>query len=379
MKKLSAFFVMGCVLMSCLLAEAGNAIKLGTSKITVNIHATGSAETSAAASTDTDNMFPELKVVVETLSIFSLSEEDVLATKLERNGMTFTAEISVECLQQIGGLRFYQDNDFIGGTQIMLSQERESVFECLISEDYKIEDLQYPDFSTLDLNAWQVFGAIFHNGMQCDIPRNFMTSTDLYRQPWQNMRAELADKIWPEYLASALSGGKLSIALSKLSIAMPEWVINNLKVCFAADAVLTQVRNAHKAGIEMENPPVAAYSFLDSINYAPDVFLMNNMVLPVGVFFKNILLLPDSGINAIGDTPVDKWEKEVGKLLAPAINDCPKLLLDFLAGASYMMQLNEGKPLTEAQLKNISKGFSNDIGKIVIDKNNSIHRPTACS
>ena len=352
--------------MSSFLAEASNAIKLGTSKIIVNIHATGATENSSGTSTDTDNMFPELKVAVETLSIFSLNDEDVFTTKLERNGMTFTGEVPVECLEQIGGLRFYHDNDIMGGIQIMLSQERESVFECWISKDYELENIQYPDFSTLNLKAWQVIAAIFQNGMQFTIPSNFMTSPDLYRQPWQNMCAELADKIWPEYLASAIPGGKVPTG-------MPEWIINNLKVCFAADAVLTQVKNADKAGIKMETPPVAAYSFLDSINYTPDVFLINNMVLPVGVFFKNILQLPNSGINTIGDTPVDKWEKAVGKLLAPAIKDCPKLLLDFLAGTSYMMQLDKGKPLTETQLKNISKGFSNDIGKIVIDKNNRLH------
>ena len=363
MKKLSVFIAVGCALVSSILADASNAVKLGTSQVTVNMHLMEDAGKGTSANAVVPKEVEKMSVFIETLPVFSLNDEETLSTKLDRNGMSFTGEVPVEFLEQIGGLRFYVDGNLIGGTQILLKQQEPLVFECFISPDGSLVDLQYPKSSTLNLRAWQALAGLFQQGMQFELPRQFMADPAIYDQSWKDLGASISHDIWPKYLSSTIPGGKVPSDL-------PEWVVNNLKVGFAMDAVLNVVGCAKEAGVNIADPNVETYSFLNEINYSPDVFLINNLVLPVGVFFDRIIDMPGVGIDAIGEVSVEKWEAEIGRILEPAVGKCPKLLLDFLAGASYVKQIENGMPLTNTQLQNIRKGFTDDIGKIVVNKNN---------
>lgn len=112
-----------------------------------------------------------------------------------------------------------------------------------------------------------------------------------------------------------------------------------------------------------------AYTFLDSIDYSPDVFLKTNMLISTRSFLKAILDYPCSEVDKIEEMPIAQWEDVLSRKLEPAIKASPGLLLDLLAGLSYIQQIEDGTPLTNTQINNIEKGFINDIGMIVLARN----------
>lgn len=124
--------------------------------------------------------------------------------------------------------------------------------------------------------------------------------------------------------------------------------------------------------ITVEEPPIESYSFLDSIDFSPDIFLLGYPLMTLRYFLNNILRDIDGGLEDIGERPVKEWKEYMDRKLAPAMEERPKLLLDLLAGMSYVRQLEEEKPLTPLQIKNINEGFTDDIGKIVLARNEAL-------
>lgn len=89
-------------------------------------------------------------------------------------------------------------------------------------------------------------------------------------------------------------------------------------------------------------------------------------------FLSNFLKCIDGGLEDIGERPVKEWKEYMDRKLAPAMRERPKLLLDLLAGMSYVWQIDQKKPLTPLQIKNINEGFTDDIGKIVLARNEAL-------
>lgn len=96
------------------------------------------------------------------------------------------------------------------------------------------------------------------------------------------------------------------------------------------------------------------------------------MNFPQAWFLGSILKYPDGGLKDIGETPVAQWQEYAYKKLAPAMQERQKLLLDLLSGMSYANQLDNGTPLTETQIKNIKEGYTDDIGKIILNRNEKL-------
>ncbi len=53
-------------------------------------------------------------------------------------------------------------------------------------------------------------------------------------------------------------------------------------------------------------------------------------------------------------------------MLKPAMENRPQILLDLLAAMSYIRQIEGGVTLSDAQVKNIESGFTDDLGRIVL-------------
>ena len=117
---------------------------------------------------------------------------------------------------------------------------------------------------------------------------------------------------------------------------------------------------------------MSSYNFLDSIDYSPNVFLLYPTAIPNRWLLYDMLRFIDGGLEDIGERPVKKWKEYMDRKLAPAMEERPKLLLDLLAGMSYVRQLEEEKPLTPIQIENINEGFTDDIGKIVLARNEAL-------
>lgn len=66
-----------------------------------------------------------------------------------------------------------------------------------------------------------------------------------------------------------------------------------------------------------------------------------------------------------------QWQQAVDAKLAPAMKERPQLLLDLLSAMSYVLQIDSGTPLTDTQIKNIKEGYTDDIGRILLARNQS--------
>lgn len=66
-----------------------------------------------------------------------------------------------------------------------------------------------------------------------------------------------------------------------------------------------------------------------------------------------------------------QWQQAVDAKLAPAMKERPQLLLDLLSAMSYVLQIDSGTPLTDTPIKNIQAGYTDDIGRILLARNQS--------
>lgn len=119
-----------------------------------------------------------------------------------------------------------------------------------------------------------------------------------------------------------------------------------------------------------ELPPLEYYYFiLRDIDFDSvlDYFPCETPNHLLGQIIKNVPV----GIEPIGDTPVAEWKAQTKEKLGAVMDNVPDRLLDLLSAASYFIQIDEAHtPLTDKQLKNISEGYSNDLGKVIIDTDN---------
>lgn len=219
---------------------------------------------------------------------------------------------------------------------------------------------EYDELSTMD---WMNIATISQNALSANpfmyVPRD----TGLYDKSWKDVIKYQTDSVWPKFLHQSLDDITLQPEISK-------WVINNLKKQFATFCILPYVKNAkdlaHKT---VSEPPMKAYSFLDSINYSPEIFLKSNLLFPLGRFLISVIDKPCGSLEDVGDIPVAQWETIVGKKLQQAISQPSPLLLHLLSGMSYVKQINAGIPLTDKQIRNINNGYTDGIGEIVLANN----------
>ena len=359
MKKLSLFLAALCALFlwSCGNKQEqpdGNAIKLGTAKLSVNISVFGNA-----TAFNVDSMLNTIQIYGATKSIFSTEDEEqnILLT---RDNNIYSGDIPVERQKEIGGIRIYINGHFAGGSHVILDQENPTIVDMDMSTDGTVTDVFANDMGISDWGniAGVAQGAI---SLYLTAPLFYQSNDELHRS-WKKMQSYRVDSIWPKYLKEAI--GEYTIPAEA-----NDWMVNNIKTVFASGCILPYTKLAAFNNIVVEEPPMEAYTFLDSIDYSPDVFLKTNMLISPRSFLTQILDYPCGGFDKIGDMPVDQWEDMVSRKLEPAMKTRPKLLLDLLAGMSYIQQIDDNTPLTDTQKENIEKGFTDDLGKIVLARN----------
>lgn len=370
MKRLSLFLaaLSALLLWSCGATQGQqadeNAIKLGTAKVSVHMKIGGNAE--GEASLKADSVLDVMEIYATTLPIFAYNSQYCEFTPLEREGDTFVAEVPVERMREIGGIRIYLNGGFTGGTMLLFDQKNPIELEWSLTEDGWPIEMPVLKNSALSMDDWQNISSIFTQGICMDVPRLIEQDAEVYKLPWQEVRAYETDTVWPRYVSRTIGDFTVPKAAS-------DWVMNNLKVVFAADCILPYQKYAEAvAGMEVGNPPMESYSFLDSIDYAPDVFLLNNELISQRALLRGILDIPCAEFKEIGETPVAQWQQTVSRALEPAMKERPKLLLDLLSGLSYVRQMEAMRPLTDTQVKNINEGYTDDLGKILLAENDRL-------
>ncbi len=345
----------------------GNAVKLGTDTVLVGINVVTDID-----GFDVAGYLDQIEVRCYTLPIFSHTNEDVKSTVFQSaptgdgpgDIKMYFGFVPVERKEEVATISLFKDGDWIGGTQVVLQQGVRSGVIISINGEDKILRIEYKPQQNppIRMEDWFACNEIGWEVLTMYPPLAIVK--ELYEGPWKNLRDYEANELWPMYEKKTFKGNFVSGS-------MIEWLRNNVKSRFATNYVLPCVENAKKnAGVDIAEPPMEAYSFLDSINYSPDVFLKTTMQLPIMPLLSGILAYAGGGLESIGERKVRDWEDYAYKKLRPAIRERHPLLMDLLAGASYVNQIESGKPLSAKQIENINNGFSDDIGKIVIAVNN---------
>lgn len=157
------------------------------------------------------------------------------------------------------------------------------------------------------------------------------------------------------------------------SLDLPGWLTNSIKIRFASLRYIPYTASAERHHhISVAEPPMEAYSWLDSLDYSPEM-LKHLPIVGIKPFLSTLLRFPGGGLNPIGEMTLDRWEKYAAATLKPAISQPSKLLLNLLSAMSYLLQIEkEGEPLSDVQLSNIESAYTDDLGKIVKQYNDKL-------
>lgn len=338
-----------CLLLSIAIvanaAERDNAIRLG--EASVRFRLTGADTDSASVWVDTEPIFNDMM--------------DNETHQLIREGDSFTGKIPLETKEAIVGLRFMTPDRTIG-TLLTLRQDVPTDFTIKVDSAYNYIGYESTDPDAMSPMEWSQLTKAFLSFMSytgCVAP-------DSTYRSWHSVRDFELNTQWPSGLKQALDEYPLPDDVG-------DWFINSLKCRFAAVDILPYVKKAERYNkLKVDEPPMEAYTYLDSIDCSPTLL----KYLPLGglkSFLYALLRFPGGGFGSIGDMPVAQWQADVRAKLRPAMSEPTQLLLDLLSAMSYVEQIDiNGTPLTAVQIANIQNGYSDDLGKIILAKNEKL-------
>lgn len=337
-------------------ANAKNDIKLGTAKLTVTLDA------------PTNIPIDSVEAWADVSELFFGSYEDK-RVDLIRKDNTFYGDIPLELKEEIIGVEMaYKDRRF--GFPVPVYQD----YPIMVT--IKIDSTFFPDIESARLN--DPYGMSFKDWLTTsEMYVRFLMgqqSSPYYDVPadkygsWSDVREYELNKMLPYQINYALDGKEIPAPVHDL-------LINNMKIRFASIQVIPYVPAADRRGITVEAPPMEAYTFLDSIDYNPDVFLRHMPQAGLKPFLYTLLRFPGGGFERIGEMPVKDWKDMAREKLRPAMAEPSDLLLDLLSAMCYVEQVDIlNKPLTKKQKENITAGYTNDLGKIILNKDSMLTR-----
>ena len=325
----------------------GSDIRLGSSKLSITLNCN-------------DSLLANTQVFAVTSPIFSgLAEME--SHKLTRDGNSFHGLVPTETPIEIVGFEIVNDKFQFGS---MVSVDQYSPTNVVISLDSEggIVDYHSNSCDSLTIYEWSTLSDIFANFIS---DMNYCVPDSAY-QSWEQVR---------DYQLNTMLPGQLNNAFDNREIAeyAKPWFLNSLKCRFAAVEILPYVKGAERMnGIAVDEPPMKAYTFLNEIDYSSNL-LKRLPYTGLKSFIYALLRFPERGFDRIGETNIAEWQNKVAKKLSPALETPSKLLLDLLAGMSYIEQIEVNNiPLSETQIANITDGFTNDIGLIILNKNKEL-------
>ena len=282
--------------------------------------------------------------------------------KLDRQGETnvFSGKIPLDLKEEVVGFQTELDS-ITFGFLATLYQNKPIEIKIKLNENNEPTDFLSNDTIGPSPQEFQLLNQIdfrFYSSHH-NVQDSLYTS-------WNKVREYEENEMFPLELKEAFENDSIPIDI-------PEWFINSLKARFASIQTVPYVKSAETInGLKVEEPPMESYSFLDNIDFS-DKFLKRLPYTGLKSFLYALLRFPEGGFNKIGETPMKEWQDYANNKLLPAISNPTKLLLDLLAGMSYVEQIEIDRiPLTEKQIRNIVHGFDNDLGIIILNKNNTL-------
>ena len=344
-----------------------NAIKIGKAKLVVDVLCfADSVDTQTYGTMSLDEIFAPLEIYGISAPIYDY-DQNVILTPLKRDSTTYSAEIPVERLEEIGGFQVLIDGNWAFGSPVLLRQDDPTVvgLDIFLSAPDRRYIRYYGAGKQYSMEDWGSISGTAINAVSTNPFLYIPKDRNLYNKSWKAVREYQVGTAFPRFMQESI-GDKIIPQHAK------KWMMNDLKRYFASQCILLYTYRANMVNIKPKEPPVESYSFLDSIDYTPDVFLLNYHILSMRYFLSNFLKCIDGGLEDIGERTVKEWKEYMDRKLAPAMRERPKLLLDLLAGMSYVWQIDQKKPLTPIQIENINEGFTDDIGKIVLARNEAL-------
>lgn len=328
--------------------QENNEIKIGEVEVTVTINGLSSEKLDNTA------------VIGITSQLFSEPMENI-EIKLSRNGNVFSGTLPLELKNEIGGFivstpdtQWGIHSAFRQSEPLYVTVEVDSIGNYISSTSSYKDDFTPYEYNDIADAYMRFYG-----------DHTPMASKSSY-DSWENVREYELKEMLPKML-------KESVVASKIPDSAWPWLYNLLKCRFAAIQILPYVKAAERyLHIDVAEPPIEAYSFLNEIDYS-DTLLTHLPFSGVRSFLYALLRFPDGGFGAIGDTPVAEWQQMTREKLAKVVENPTPLILDLLAAMSYIEQIEvKETPLTQTQIDNIQSGFNDDLDKIILAKNEAM-------
>lgn len=296
-----------------------------------------------------------IDIWIDTAPIFINTFENE-TYRLIRKDSAFVGRIPTELKEEVVGLTI-ETNRSESGRLLQLRQGENNVYDIIINSGLRPDWGDKPDFEGLTFADWQKIISGSHPFFGS---HDLNTPTEKYAD-WQEVRAYENDTLWPR-----------NLALANLPSDLPNWVINSLRCRFASVVSLPYKKNAPQI-LNVDEPPMESYTFLDSISYSPDDFLKKIPYTGLKGFLYALLRFPEGGFEPIGETPVDQWQEKANMKLSRAIHHPTRLLLDLLSAMSFVEQIDiKHQVLSERQIKNIKSGYTDGLKDIILNKNEKL-------
>lgn len=311
-----------------------------------------------------DSLLVNTQVFAVTSPIFSgLMEME--SHKLIQKGNSFQGFVPTESPTEMVGFEVVNDK-FQFGSTIAVNQNSKTEVVISIDPAGNVADYHSNSLDSLTIYEWSTLSDIFANFIS---DMSYCVPDSAY-QSWLQVR---------DYQLETMLPGQLNNALDNREIPKyaTHWFLNSLKCRFAAIEILPYVKGAERMnGIVVDEPPMEAYTFLNEIDYSSNL-LKRLPYTGLKSFLYALLRFPNGGLDKIGETDIAEWQDNVARKLSAAIESPTKLLLDLLTGMSYIEQIEiNNTPLSETQIVNITEGFTNDIGLIILNKNQELLKLT---
>lgn len=341
------------------------AIKVGEAEVTINIIIPESAGVKL------DN--PTGLVINSSMfesATENLWDEKAEGTLLTYDGKSIVGKVPMELNYQWFNIILKDEaTEMILNLLALLSQEQANVIDInfIEAEPHISITSNLEAYTRFNWQDWYTLSAItqfMSNNAAYEREELNWPENSAYKS-WETVEKAYWDKMYPDRMKYIIEFSKCG----DLYVKAPAWVKNSSKWWFAAKYVMDYVEIAKmKNNLTVAEPPIEFYSFLSKIDFSNE-FLMHFPLQPQKVILDKILGIKAAGIKAIGDTPVKEWQAGVREALSKAFEPTD-LLLDLLAAQSYVNQIVEdNKPLTAAQIENVKQGFNNDLGKIILNRN----------
>lgn len=324
--------------------QSHNCINVGESELTIRV-------------LKSDISLDSIEVWVYTAPIFINTFENETYPLILKDGC-FTGKIPTEMKEEVIGLSFNTAEKSYG-RELQVRQGVNNIYEISIDPNFEIDWGEKPDFEGLTSDDW----IKIHNSNTAIFSSHDLAIPKQKYADWRDVRNFEVDTLWPRNLAA-----------TKLSPGLPVWVENSLRCRFAAMVSIPYTKAAENIyGMEVAEPPMESYTFLDSISYTEDTFLKKSLYTGLKSFLYALLRFPEGGFEPIGDTPVDEWQDIARLKLSRAISNPTKLLLDLLSAMSYVEQIDiKQTPLTAQQIENVKAGYSDGLKDIILNKNSKL-------